>query len=211
MEKINSTQVSPGWGTARLSTLAFMKVPKDQLEKSGILEDLIGSAFIGGKENYSFRNYGNLKKSETVEKARNLFEEVFESKRMSYYRNRKDWKGMSFQSSESIANAVQKGNTTTLYSFMAQNPKETLVILNENHFLVDAVRSGDFRMVQVLISLGVDVNLTASDYSEPPIFDAARQGNVEMFNALAQAGAKADQKYLGDQTPREILNLKLKP
>lgn len=93
---------------------------------------------------------------------------------------------------------------------MAHNPKETLVILNENHFLLDAVRAENLEMVQVLINLGVDVNLTASDYSEPPIFDAAFQGNVEIFNALVEAGAKTDQKYLEDRTPREILNSKLK-
>lgn len=115
-----------------------------------------------------------------------------------------------FKSSRSIANAVNKGDAITLYRWMAHNPKETLVILNENHFLLDAVRAENLEMVQVLINLGVDVNLTASDYSEPPIFDAAFQGNVEIFNALVEAGAKTDQKYLEDRTPREILNSKLK-
>jgi len=97
--------------------------------------------------------------------------------------------------------AVQNGDKKTVQTLMQTNSvSPNYAIPGDGTPLIEAVRSGDKVMLDLLIAGGADVNLTSSGDGSPLIV-AAQLGDIAMIDHLINKGAKVNLASGGDGNP----------
>lgn len=121
---------------------------------------------------------------------------------MSWLRRRRSERARR-RAFKSIPLAIERGATAVVLDWCRQYPASVdHVFANGLTVLCMATLAGESNIVETLIQNGADVDLPSPRFGIPPLFYAARRGDIDCLTILIEAGANVN--YVSSQTMRSL-------